>query len=43
MILDIDRVSHTESFITVKYYIELTDKEKELLSALQRLGFPYTL
>jgi len=34
---------NTPELITVMYYIELTDKEKDLLSALQRLGFPYAL
>ena len=34
---------NTPELITVMYYIELTDKEKELLVALQNLGFPNTL
>jgi hypothetical protein len=34
---------NTPELITVMYYIELTDKDKELLVALQRLGFPNTL
>ena len=31
---------NTPEVITVMYYIEMTDKEKELLMELQRLGFP---
>jgi len=31
---------NTPEVITVMYYIEMTDKEKELLMELNRLGFP---
>ncbi len=31
---------NTPELITVIYYIEITDTEKELLAKLQRLGFP---
>lgn len=34
---------NTPELITVMYYIEISDKEQELLVALQRLGFPNTL
>lgn len=34
---------NTPELITVMYYIGLTDKEKELLVKLQRLGFPETI